>query len=109
MGTRDPDTNEETIAMPFGITLRFNPIDDKSRLLSQLDSIFAVSLIESSDHIKLIDTPSGGLSYYSHPYEQFCKENFSFLSKYLRQAKVSSGLDFLLEDWGFDQDDSVAS
>jgi hypothetical protein len=47
MGARDPHTNEELIAMPPGITLRLNPIDDTGRLLSQIDSIFAVSLIEN--------------------------------------------------------------
>lgn len=47
--------------------------------------------------------------YFSNPYEQYCKENLSFLMKYLRQAKVSSGLDFMLEDFGFDQDDEVAT
>ena len=47
------------------------------------------------------------IMFYSHPYEQFCKENWSFLSKFLRQSKIEKGLDFLLENFGFSQDDKI--
>ena len=81
MGSKDSETNEELFSMPGGITVRMNPISDTSRILSQIDSIFSVSLIEVEDQLKLIEGP---ILYYSNPYEQFCKESFSFLMKYLR-------------------------
>ena len=74
-----------------------NNVSNLTPILSQIDSIFAISLIELIAEFKQLDD----LLYYSNPYEQYCKENLSFLLKYLRQAKVSSGLDFLLEDFGF--------
>ena len=104
MGAKHPETNQEMITMPQGITLRMNQVSDLSPILSQIDSIFAISLIELINNFKELE----GLLYYSNPYEQYCKENLSFLMKYLRQAKVSSGLDFMLENFGFDQDDLVA-
>jgi hypothetical protein len=81
MGSKDSETNEELIAMPPGITIRMNPVSDTSKILSQLDSILSVTLVELHDQMKIIEGP---ILYYSNPYEQFCKENLSFLMKYLR-------------------------
>lgn len=83
---------EVSAALP-GIVIRFNKIEDDgeiSRILSLIDSVFAVSLIELQENVMKIQSRTNDeeIMFYSHPYEQFCKENWSFLSKYLRQAKM---------------------
>jgi len=97
-----------------GLVLKFNALQDEGevrRLITLIDSIFAVSLIESQENVMKIESRVGDeeMMYYSHPYEQFCKENWSFLSKYLRQSKMDQGIDFLLENFGFHQDDKIHS
>ena len=65
MGAKHPETNQEMITMPQGITLRMNQVSDLSPILSQIDSIFAISLIELINNFKELE----GLLYYSNPYE----------------------------------------
>ena len=113
MATMDSVKSEELPAALSGLTLKFNPLEDSSeisRLLTLIDSVFAVFLIESQDNIMNIESRANSnqtIMFYSHPYEQFCKENWSFLSKFLRQSKMDKGLDFLLENFGFSQDDKI--
>ena len=52
MGAKHPETNQEMITMPQGITLRMNQVSDLSPILSQIDSIFAISLIELINNFK---------------------------------------------------------
>ena len=50
MATMDSVKSEELPAALSGLTLKFNPLEDSgeiSRLLTLIDSVFAVSLIES--------------------------------------------------------------
>ena len=106
MATKDSSSSKELLASLPGLVLKFNTLEDEgevSRLLTLVDSIFAVSIIESQENVMKIESRIGDeqMMYYSNPYEQFCKENWSFLSKYLRQAKMDQGLDFLLENFGF--------
>ena len=89
MGTQDSISQKEIPAALPGLSLKFDVIEDQDetgQLLTLIDSVFGVSLIESKDNIMIIDDAvrQKQVSYYSNPYEQFCKENFSFLSKYLR-------------------------
>lgn len=38
------------------------------------------------------------MRYFAKPYEPFCKENLSFLIKYLRELNFESGLQTLISD-----------
>lgn len=94
MATKESINSQELSAALPGLVLRFNVLDDEneiSQLLSLIDSIFSVSLIELQENIMRIENrkDNNQIMYYSHPYEQFCKENWSFLSKYLRLLKVN--------------------
>ena len=48
--------------------------------------------------IDLKDALGHTFKYYSKPYEALCKENFSFILKYLRTLTFESGLRPLIEE-----------
>jgi len=67
-----------------------------------------VSIIERLDDLRLIALGQAGkkemVHIFSYPYEQLCKENLSFLSKYFNMVKLGEGLDFSLRGFGFGED-----
>ena len=74
MASSDSQGKKEVSAANPGINLKFNTIDDEdeiSRLLTTLDSVFAVSLIESKENVLKITDPNtdGPFMYFSYPYE----------------------------------------
>lgn len=99
-----------------GLTLSFNKLDSKaqrSSLFSFLDAIFSIAIFEQVDLIRTIDDVARGvdagpeIQYFAKPYEAFCKENLSFLTKLLYATKFATGLDFTLKNFGFKEDTTI--
>lgn len=98
----------EDIAMQQGLTLEFNQIHDEGqvhRLISLLDTIFALGIFEKTPDIREIENIEGQKTLlYSNPFVQLCKENYSFLGKYLNMTKLNEGLDYTLTAFGKHQE-----
>lgn len=107
MGAHD---GEEQIASKPGLTLEFNKLEDKfqqSSLYSFLDSIFSVAIFEQVDLTKTINNMMGAseeINYFAKPFEAFCKENLSFVTKLLYATKFATGIDFTLKQFGILED-----
>ena len=98
-----------------GLTLSFNKLGDanqRSSLFSFLDSVFSVAIFEQVSLTKLVEEVVAGgnaketkeMEYFAKPFEAFCKENLSFLTKLLYDTKFSTGLDFSLKNFGVLED-----
>ena len=101
-----------------GLTLSFNKLADskqRSSLYSFLDSIMSVAIFEQVDLTRVVEEVVGGgesgagtktreIEYFAKPFEPFCKENLSFLTKLLFATKFSTGLDFSLKNFGVLED-----
>ena len=105
-GTSFEKHGAEDIAAPPGMTLKLNQMaddDEFSRVISFLDSIFSVAIMEKpKDEILTIDDKTRGqkIRYMARPYEYMCTENVSFLLRILRSTKLGEGLNFMLKDNG---------
>jgi hypothetical protein len=64
-----------------------------------LSTIFSIAIFEKRDEkINLKGSNGEDFVYFSKPYEPFCKENISFLLKYLASLNFESGLEPLISD-----------
>ena len=101
-----------------GLTLSFNKLGDanqRSSLFSFLDSVFSVAIFEQVSLTKLVEEVVAGentketrqMEYFAKPFEAFCKENLSFLTKLLHATKLATGLDFNLKQFGFFEDRTI--
>jgi hypothetical protein len=89
--------------VPAGLTLAFNEVNSaqQARLLSFIDSIFSVAIVEKQSEEVLTLTNHNtkeNFRYVARPYEQFCKENLSWLEKHLKAIKLHEGIPFSLKD-----------
>lgn len=88
--------------MSPGLTLKYNKMDstsDERRLFGLLGDIFSVAILEKPLNLELIDhTTNSTFMWLGRPYEQYCKENFSFLIRLLDSIKLGSGLRFNLKE-----------
>lgn len=107
----------ETVSSMPGLTLSFNNMASavqKSSLFSFLDAIFSIAIFEQVDQIQMIkdygetDGKETEISYLSKPFEAFCKENLSFVTKLLYATKFATGLDFSLKNFGFMEDRTLS-
>jgi len=79
---------QEDISLEPGLTLKFNKMnssDQQAEFISFIDSILSVALLEKFHEIKDIMDPRSDekFSYFSYPYEQFCKESTQFTRRLL--------------------------
>ena len=65
-----------------------------------ISSLLSVAVFEqrSIEEISIVDGHNQIFSYFSKPYEPFCKENLSFLLKVLSNLNYEGGLHTLLTD-----------
>lgn len=70
--------------------------------------MFSVTLIENQEELRLIDELGGEkVNIFSNPVEPICKENLSYMLKYLNNIKLGEGLDLSLANFGFQKDKEV--
>ena len=84
------------------MTLSFNlgmTTQEENRLLAFIDSLFSVAILEKTS-ITLQDySKNNTFRYLSEPYQQFCKENLSWIERYLHILKAGKqGLPFQLKE-----------
>ena len=69
------------------------------KLFAMLSSLFSIAVFEyRNEHITLKDGLGQSYFYFSKPYEPFCKENLSFILKFLSSIGYGGGLHKLISD-----------
>ena len=79
--------------------------ETRFRLLSFLDSMFSVSVMEKpeTDLLTIKDKVlKKNVRLMANPYEQMCNENIAFLLRYLKSTKLGEGISPFIKHWGLD-------